>query len=183
MPQFYLVIGFAMELTHVRLRAKMGFRGMLLKQLRRSGTLYLIGLLYHTVDDQTSWANLRDNWPRLFLQPILGRRLFSTLTIIAVTQLVILPVITRPVWIRVCYLIGTMAVYMLGQWAFWLKYQWQHAVDGGSFGAFSWAFMMIAGTFLHDWHKVSQHCFLFFELTGVHSEERLLISHILPCEE
>jgi hypothetical protein len=76
-----------------------------------------------------------------------------------------------------------MAVYMLGQWAFWLKYQWQHAVDGGSFGAFSWAFMMIAGTFLNDWYKVSQHCFFFFELTGIHNEERLLISHILPCEE
>lgn len=154
MPQFYLIIGYSMELTHRRLRAKKGLRAMILKQLRRSRTLYLMGLLYHSVDNQQNWANLRENWPKLFLQPILGRKLFQTLSIIAVAQLVILPVITRSCWIRVCYLIGTMAIYMLGQWAFWLKYQWEHAVDGGSFGAFSWAFMMITGTLLYDWCKV-----------------------------
>jgi hypothetical protein len=164
MPQFYIVVGFSMELTHRRLRAKKGFRAMLLKQLRRSRTLYLIGLLYHSVDDQKSWVDLGDNWPQLFLQPILSRALFQTLTIIAVTQLVILPVITRPAWIRVCYLIGTMAFYMLGQWAFWLKYQWAHGIDGGSFGVFSWASIMIVGTLLYDWYKVSQYCFFIFRL-------------------
>jgi hypothetical protein len=153
MPLFYLVIGFSMQLTHLRLRAKEGFRGIVIKQLRRSRTLYLIGLVYHSVDDQGSWAKLCDNWPRLLLQPILGKNLFQTLTLISITQLVILPVVIRPVWIRVCYSVGTMAVYMLGQWAFWMKYQWRNAIDGGSFGVFSWTFIMIAGTLLYDCYK------------------------------
>jgi hypothetical protein len=44
---------------------------------------------------------------------------------------------------------------MLGQWAFWLKYH-PNADDGGILGVFSWAFIMIAGTFLNDWREVSK---------------------------
>ena len=164
MPQFYVAIGFAMQLTLLRLREKKGIRAVFLKQLRRTRTLYVISLLLEGIDKQTSWAKLRDDWPKLFLQPIYGRSLFGTLNIIGLAQLVIVPVITRPVWIRVCYMFGSMAVYMLGQWAFFLKFQWENALDGGSFGAFSWAFPMLAGSLLNDWNEVSRYEFLFSKL-------------------
>ncbi len=160
MPQFYIVIGFAMQLTHVRLRANKGFRAMVIKQLRRSRTLLLISLLYYNVDNQKSWANLRDNWYQLFPQFIFGNTFLRTLTIISITQLVVLPVIARPIWIRVCYMIASMAVYMLGQWAFWLKYH-PNADDGGILGFFCWTFIMIAGTFLNDWREVSKNWVFF----------------------
>jgi hypothetical protein len=155
MPQFYVAIGFAMQLTLVRLRAKKGIRGVVRKQLQRSFKLYMVAFVTYSIENQKSWANLCENWHKLLLQPILSRNVFMTLAVISVTQLIILPVITRPVWIRMCYMVASMAIYMLGQWAFWLKYQWHNAVDGGSFGAFSWAFVMIAGTFLNDWNEVS----------------------------
>ena len=162
MPQFYVAIGFGMQLTLVRLRAKQEIRGVLLKQLQRSWKLYIVAAVVYSIDDQNSWANLRQNWSKLLLQPVLSRNIFNTLAIISIAQLIILPVITRPVWVRVCYMIATMTIYMLGQWAFWLKYQWGNADDGGSFGAFSWAFLMIAGTFLNDWNKVSQFMVFFY---------------------
>jgi hypothetical protein len=157
MPQFYLAIGFAMQLTLGRLRVKKGIREVIIKQLRRCRTLYIIGLLVHNVGFpfQNTWANLGENWPQLLLIPIWNRGLFQTLTIIATAQLIILPVMTRPVWVRVCYMIGLIIVYMVGQWTFFFKLQWTQVIDGGSFGAFSWALLMIGGTFLNDWNEVN----------------------------
>jgi hypothetical protein len=102
MPQFYLAIGFAMQLTLGRLRAKNGIREVIIKQLRRSRTLYIIGLLVYNVSFQFqhTWANLGTNWPQLLLIPIWNKGLFQTLTIIATAQFIILPVMTRSVWIR-----------------------------------------------------------------------------------
>jgi len=161
MPQFYLAIGFAMQLTMLRLRAKKGIRAVIIKQLQRTRTLYVISLVFYGIDKQNSWAYLRDNWPKLFLQPICSLELFQTLNIIGLTQLVIVPVITRPIWIRICYMFGSMAIYILCQWTFFMKFQFSHMVEGGSLGAFSWAFPMLAGSLLNDWNEVSQHHFPF----------------------
>jgi hypothetical protein len=86
-----------MQLTLLRLRAKKGIREVIIKQLKRSRTLYLVGLVLSVIDDQKSWSNLGDNWTKLPLQFIWCGRLFQTLTIISIGQLIILPVITRPV--------------------------------------------------------------------------------------
>jgi hypothetical protein len=146
-----------MQMTLLNLRAKKGIRGVLVKQFQRSRTLFLIGLVTVGIDDQISWANLSKNWSKLPLQFIWGGRLFQTLVTISIAQLIILPVITRPVWIRLCYMIGCMTLFMLGEWAFYLKVQWEY--KSCSFEALSWAFVIIAGTFLDDWNKVSQHFF------------------------
>ncbi len=167
MPQFYVAVGFAMQLTLRQLRAEKGFRAVFLKQLRRSGTLYLISLVFYGVDDQKTWALLCDNWPKLFLLPIWNRRLFQSLNIIGVTQLIIVPVITRPVWVRVCFMFASMAIYIVSQWTFYMKIQWKGAIDGGAFGAFSWAFVMLAGSILTDWNEVSQYDLLVLKLTGL----------------
>jgi hypothetical protein len=159
MPQFYVAIGFAMQLTLLRLRAKKGFRAVIIKQLQRTRTLYLLSLVFYGIDKQNSWANLRDNWPHLFLQPILSKILFQTLNVIGITQLVIIPVITRPMWVRVCYMFGSMAVYMMLQWTFYMKIQISRTIDGGSLGVFSWVFPILAGSILNDWNEVSQHDF------------------------
>jgi hypothetical protein len=142
-----------MQMTLSSLRAEKGIRAMLVKQLRRSRTLYLISLVIYGIDNQKSWNNLGDNWPKLPLQFIWNGGLFQTLTIISIAQLIVLPVITRPVWVRVCYMVGSMTLFMLGEWAFWLKLQFQTAAS--SFEAVSWTFVIIAGTFLNDWNKVS----------------------------
>ena len=159
MPQFYIAIGFAMQVTLVRLRAKQGFRAVLIKQFRRTRTLYLISLVYYGIDRQKSWANLCDNWRQLLRQPIISMDLFQTLNIIGFTQLVVIPVITRPVWVRICYMFGSMAFYMLCQYTFFMKIQWSLMIEGGSLGAFSWAFLMLAGSLLNDWNEASLHDF------------------------
>jgi hypothetical protein len=166
MPQFYVAIGFAMQLTLLRLRAKKGVRAVFIKQLQRTRTLYIISLLIDGIAQQSSWADFRTNWPKLFLQLIYGRRLYQTLGIIALTQLLIIPVITRPVWVRVCYMFGSMAIYLVGQWTFYLKFEWKNVINGGSFAMFSWAFPMLCGSILNDWNEVSQFDLLFLKLTG-----------------
>jgi hypothetical protein len=154
-----------MQLSLLSLRAKKGIRGVLVKQSQRSMALYIIDLVVYGIDDQMNWANLRDNWFKLPLQLIWCGRLFQTLTIIAIAQLIILPVITRPIWVRLCYMIVTMTLFMLGEWTFSMELQWKHSAC--SFEALSWAFVMIAGTFLNDWNEVSQHDFLFYKLASV----------------
>jgi hypothetical protein len=163
MPQFYLAIGFAMQLTLGRLRAKKGIREVIIKQLQRTRTLYIIGLLVYGVGFpyEQKWINLGKNWPQLLLIPIWNRTLFQSLTIIAVAQLIVLPVMTRPVWVRVCYMIGLITIYIVGQWTFFFKLQWAQVIDGGSFGAFSWALLMVAGSFLNDWNQVNDQYFLY----------------------
>ena len=103
-----------------------------------------------------NWADVRDNWPRLLRQLVWSMDLFQTLNIIGLTQLVIIPVITRPVWVRLCYMFGSMGIFMVCQWTFYLKLQWR-VLEGGSLGAFHWAFLMLAGSMLNDWNEVSQH--------------------------
>jgi hypothetical protein len=165
MPQFYVAIGFAMQLTLLRLRAKKGIRAVLVKQLRRTRTLYLLSLIYYGLNEQKTWDNLRDNWPQLFLQLVWGMDLFQTLNIIGLTQLLIVSVITRPVWVRVCYMFSSITIYVVCQWTFYMKIQWKRVLEGGSFGAFSWAFLMLAGSLLNDWNEVGQCKFLFLMLT------------------
>jgi hypothetical protein len=164
-PQFYMAIGFAMQLTLSRLRAKKGIRGVIIKQLQRSRTLYIIDLVLSGISDQKSWDNLRNNWYKLPLQFIWCGHLFQTLATISITQLIILPVITRPLWVRVCYMIVSMTLFMLGEWAYFLKLQFQCSPSISE--PISWAFVMIAGTFLNDWNEVSQHYFLFFKLVDI----------------
>jgi hypothetical protein len=170
MPQFYVAIGFAMQLTLLRLRAKKGIRAVIIKQLRRTRTLYLISLIFYGIDEQKTWANLRANWDRLLLQPIWSMDLFQTLNIIGLTQLFIVPVITRPVWVRLCYMCGSMTIYVVFQWTFLMKIQWKQVIEGGSLGPFSWAFPMLAGSLLNDWNEVGQSIFLLVTL------ERLILS-------
>jgi hypothetical protein len=58
-------------------------------------------------------------------------------------------------------LIGLITVYLVGQWTFFFNLQRTEVIDGGSFGAFSWAILMIGGTFLNDWNEVSNQYFIF----------------------
>ncbi len=139
-----------MRLTLRRLRAKKGIRAVFRKQLRSTGTLYLISLVIYGVDKQKTWAHQCDNCPQLLLQPIWNIDLFQTLNTIGVTQLIIVLVIMRLVWVRVSFIFASMAIYMVFQWTFYMKIQWKGDVDGGSWGAFSWTFIMPARSILAD---------------------------------
>ena len=162
MPRYYVAVGYAMQLSLSKAAARQGRKAMVLKQLSRSATLYFIGLLYHGLPGFPAYAGpggLQENWWYLFEWLIWGRSLYETLTIIAVAQVLILPVITRPWQWRAAYFFVLHAIYIAGDYTFHFERNGQY-IDGGSFGTFSWATVMLVGTFLHDlteWANLRNH--------------------------
>jgi hypothetical protein len=67
MHQFYVAVSFTMQPTLRRLRAKKGICAVFRKLLRRTGTLYVISLVFYGVDKQKTWAHLCDNCHKLLL--------------------------------------------------------------------------------------------------------------------
>ena len=148
MPMFYVAIGFAMQLTLGKLLRRSGFRVVALKQIKRSWTLFIIGMVYNSVDGFESWYGddgMQQSWYTIFWRPWF----FTTLTIIPVAQLVILPVIGRPWATRAAYAVVLAVLYSVGQYYFWFEYMFHYA-DGGLFGTLSWGWVMLVGSFLDD---------------------------------
>ena len=164
MPRFFLMVGFAMELTLRRTVAKQGVRAMIKKQLKRSAVLILIGFFYYGLDGFETYAQLQESWWRIFEYLLWGMEFFQTLTVIGIAQILILPVITRPWPWRLLLFVVYHALYFGFDMAGWFPLLWDY-VDGGSVGAFSYATVMIFGTFFVDWrvwavHQLRPHGYL-----------------------
>ena len=181
LSQFWFVIGFAMQLTAIRLRnsvnsknthSKMylfglidpGFLQVIKKQLWRSLTLWMFQIVLKGIDGYDSYHDtdgLKEWWYLLPLLPFYDRDIYSTLGIIAVSQLFVLPVITRSKRVRACYAVGCAVLYTMLQFLFlWNMSLFNPPppsrdsfVGGGLLGGLSGAVMMIIGTFMNDWLK------------------------------
>lgn len=129
---------------------------MVKKQLGRTRTLLTIALIAYGIDSFDNWDDLRQNWTTLFQKVTYGIDFYQTLTIIAFTQLLILPVIARPLYARALCLLMTLTVYIVGDKLFWFKGMYRPGyVDGGSFAIFSWSTCILTGTVLNDWAQWS----------------------------
>ena len=154
MPFFYMAIGMAMQLTLSKVLERQGFKALALKQLRRSGVLFFIGLLYYGWEGFDSWYGpdgMHDDFWSLFYKPWF----FNTLTIIPVAQALLIPVIGRGWLLRAAYAITLSVLYAIGQHQFWFARMYKYA-DGGLYGTLSWASVMLVGTFLDDFVKLAR---------------------------
>lgn len=122
MPEFYFIIGFSMELTLRRLAQKQGYRAVVKKQLERSRTLFCISIIVLGFSGYDSWNGpdgFKENWTDMLWSKWLGYPnidLYQTLAIIAVAQLIVIPAITRPLWIRFIYMLFLATVYTVCHW-------------------------------------------------------------------
>ena len=154
MPFFYTAIGFAMQLTLAKLLQRSGFKAVAVKQLRRSAVLFFVGLLYHGWEGFGSWYGpdgMQEAFWTLFYKPWF----FNTLTIIPVSQALLIPVIGRAWPWRAGYALLLSTLYAVGQYQFWFARMYKYA-DGGLWGTLSWAAVMLVGTFLDDFAKAAR---------------------------
>ena len=153
MPMFYVAIGLAMQLTLLKLQRGAGWRAVYKKQAMRSGALYLVAVVYVGFNGFSSWygpEGMQEQWWRIFLMPLYLK--IETLSIIAVAQLIILPVIARPWPWRFAYFVYLWllaGLYFIGEYYFWFERVWSYS-DGGILGTLSWATVMLVGTLLYD---------------------------------
>jgi hypothetical protein len=102
---------------------------------------------------------------KTFLLKLVKSQVWETLAIIGMTQIVLLPVIAAPGWVRILTLFGLCAwdIYMAHwfNWGFvhgfrdnWMVRFWgtgtDRSWDGGFFGSLTWGIAMLGGTITFD---------------------------------
>jgi len=158
MPHFYIMVGFAMRLTLTRLAKREGVMAAIKKQLVRSGRLFAIGLVYYGVDGFASYSGtngFQSSWWTVILQILYGRSVWQTLTTMALCQILLLPVIVRPVSWRAAYALLLLVIYIACEFSFWFEYTtpWGNYIDGGVVGCLVWSVAVLAGSFLNDFSE------------------------------
>jgi len=157
MPQFYVAVGFGFRLTMLRLCQKEGFKGVLSKVLKRTLALYIIGFTLYGISDFGSYQGLVNTGWALLLLPISSKNLYQTLTVIGVTQVLLLPVITKSFKVILGVVAGYVVAYALLSYFFWYQYCMDGGViDGGSAGTISWSVCLAVGAGLHDWNVMAR---------------------------
>lgn len=150
MPQFLFAVGFAMQLTFGRRVATQGSFAAYLRVFRRLAGLMLLSIILYELGDglpsikylngqAEGWSAWKRTW-------------FQTLMHIAVTSLWVLPVIGRPAWMRVAYMVGSAAAHVFISWRFY--FAWVNTdpvgIDGGPLGFLTWSIPLLVGTLACD---------------------------------
>jgi predicted acyltransferase len=151
MPQFLFAVGFAFRLTFLRRAAAHGAKSAYVHALRRNVALLLVAFAVHNVGSNwKSWSDAA-SFEEVFLR-WWKQDFFQTLGHIAVTSLVVLPVIAaRPsVRIVVAGLFGSVHLVLSYAW----YYRWvntpPNGVDGGPLGFLTWSIPLLAGSLAFD---------------------------------
>ena len=165
MPSFIFCAGFSYRLTALRRFSQSGAGGVAWGYIRRSFALIGISLVvfglgksFSNWDDMT--ADSVSNW----LWELIKADVWEVLSIIGVSQILLLPVINRSFRIRLIAAFGLLAFYILINYSFDYNFQaglenWMNKFfgadgrrswDGGFFGPIAWAIPMLAGTLVYD---------------------------------
>jgi uncharacterized membrane protein len=154
MPQFLFAVGFAFRLTFLRRSASHGAKSAYVHALRRNLALLLVAFAVHNVGSNwKAWDDAK-SFDETFLR-WWKQDFFQTLGHIAVTSLVVLPVIAaRPgVRIAVAVLFGGVHLALSYQW----YYRWvnthPNGVDGGPLGFLTWSLPLLAGSLAYDLYQ------------------------------
>ena len=133
MPQFFFAAGFALRLTVLRNREKLGTHAALRRVLRRIALLIGLGLLIYNL----GWLTLsREDFTAAKLLALAARSFwrdsFQTLVHIGVTSLWVLPVILAPIRARVLFAAGSGLLHLgLSAWFWYDLLHEKQVIDGG----------------------------------------------------
>ncbi len=194
MPAFHLAVGFSFRLTMLRRLASpdASVRSVWYGYLKRSFSLVFIGVLLFgiggsftrwqqfsemprvsgvpldetrmAVEDRSFGETFLAQW-RYWLACTLKSRMWNTLVIIGVTQMVILPFVASSFHVRVLAMAGFALLhafltywfnwgFVVGEPSNWMVRLWGTgdllSWDGGFLGSLSWAVVMLSGTVVYD---------------------------------
>jgi hypothetical protein len=159
MPQFLFAVGFSLRLTVGRqLQAGSALQsyGRVIRRLL--GLALVAFVVYNVAPRAANWEQLKEIGFWGAIQEPLKRQWFQTLMHIAVTSLWIVPVIHRPMSIRLAWLIGSALLHVVLSYLF--NFTWcntnPNAIDGGPLGFLTWAIPALLGTFACDWFVPSK---------------------------
>jgi len=171
MPAFIFCAGFSYRLTAIRRFSEMGAAGACWSYFRRSLALVLVSVAIFTFN-----ADLGRSWDQSvtviglpaalseFLFEFLKAGMWEVLSIIGMTQILLLPVINRDFKVRLIAAIVLPLLHLLFSWSF--NYDFANGLpnwfnnffgahdktvwDGGLFGPLAWALPMLVGTLTYD---------------------------------
>ncbi|MCA9010270.1 MAG: hypothetical protein KDB01_11015 [Planctomycetaceae bacterium] len=171
MPSFIFCAGFSYRLTAIRRFAELGATKACWSYISRSLALVLVSVSIFTFN-----ADIGDSWSKIeqgtglsaalseFVFEFLKSGMWEVLSIIGMTQILLLPVINRSVMSRVVAIILLPLLHLLLSWSFNYDFangfpNWFNAFfgahtntvwDGGFFGPLAWSLPMLAGTLTYD---------------------------------
>ena len=166
MPSFLFAVGMSFRLTVLREQKRSTARQWRGRYFRRSMALVCISvILYGFGTTFSSWNEITAESLGEFLAKFLKADLWEVLAIIGVTQILVLPWISRPVWTRLIAIAMCLAVHatisQLFNFAFvqgvpntldkWLGTNGVRAWDGGIFGVINWCVPMLFGSIAYDY--------------------------------
>jgi predicted acyltransferase len=171
MPGFIFCAGFSYRLTAIRRFAEMGTNQAYWSYIRRSLALVLVSVSIYTFN-----AGIGDSWSDMqeagglrgalseFVFQFLKAGMWEVLSIIGMTQILLLPFINRGVASRVLAIIVLPSLHLLFSWSFNYDFanglpNWFNSFfgvhnstvwDGGLFGPLAWSLPMLAGALTYD---------------------------------
>lgn len=151
MPHFLFASGFALRLSFLKHQKHGGGHEAWFRMVRRCIGLALFAIVWYSFDDWDGISKMLSE--RGWLQTLgqcLKRNWMQTLLHIAITSLWILPVISKPLGIRVAYAVVS-GIAHIGL-SYWFNYLWSNSggIDGGPLGFLTWCIPAIAGTWAYD---------------------------------
>jgi predicted acyltransferase len=155
MPQFLFAVGFSFRLTFLRRLERDSARAAYWHAITRNLALLLVAFVVYGsgFTKWQTWSNSEQFWTAFEIW--WKREQFQTLTHIAVTSLLVLPVMATGPRVRLLFAIACGVVHTLN--AYWWGYRWTNTqpngVDGGPLGVLTWAIPLLVGTLAHDQWK------------------------------
>ncbi|QDT50974.1 hypothetical protein Pan258_50570 [Symmachiella dynata] len=185
MPGFIFAVGFSYRLTILKRLEKFSALTTYSTYFRRSLALILVSLMLYgfggefknwsdfsaeetiQVDDGDSgmMKEVKVRKTTQFIMRLIKSNLWEVLSIIAVCQIFVMPVIAAGPLVRFLAMIGCLVFHMLFSWWFnwgfvhgyehnWMVQLWEtggnRCWDGGFFGIMSWSVAMLAGSLVYD---------------------------------
>src|SRR5262249_15141219 len=153
MPSFLFAAGFSYRLTMLRRLTEVGRTQAYRRAVVRSLALVFLSLmLFGFGMSFASWNEMTRDGVREFVAKLLKANMWEVLAIIGVVQLLLLPVVAAPPWVRILTMVACLATHVVLCYSFnyefvyarpnWMDAYWgsarTRAWDGGFFGVLMW---------------------------------------------
>ena len=174
MPSFFFAVGYSFRLTVIRRLPQLGAVQTYLTYFRRSLSLILISLMFYGLgaskDVFSDWQNY--SWQNAWhlVTTIIKSDLWETLALIGVTQVFLLPFISRTLKFRALTIVGCLTAHAILSWLFNFNFSHQQpnafedllvkyidwgasgkrCWESGPFGVLNWSVAMLSGSIAYD---------------------------------
>ena len=165
MPSFMFCAGFSYRLTALRRFPQLGTTAATWSYIRRSLALVGISLVIFGLGKSfDKWNDMTADTVSNWLWELIKADLWEVLSIIGVSQILLLPVINRSFLVRLATALGLFVGYIWMNYSFDYNFQegtenWMNdyfgaddrrSWDGGFFGPIAWSIPILAGTLVYD---------------------------------